>query len=680
MKDGVDLDNLRAYIGDISGFWGIMFGKGWTNTISGFADTLFQFTGVLYQIFDFVIDKLYSMNILSQLNHVITELTNNIWQTLKNNYVGLILLFSFFSIIRKFLLENAKEAVLFLGKILLVLVVSGLWFPNASTYLNKMNDVSFEFQAEVLRIAGQTDETSVLSTENGNTSEGTATEIIRNELFRQTMYRPFLLLNYGTTNAEKINAMYAKVKNEEIPKDTNGKYLASKEFGKLDSKKQKQQLKDLAKHNKYLTGEKAGFKFIISIVSIFGVFLMGIPLTVLAFVNVFLQLLTILYQYILPLVAIVSLLPRYSDGLINSIGNIVKIYLSKGVLAMAILLFCLINTTIDLLIPPENFIPVLGNIFVKGFVYLLLWKSRHFILRSLMSALSGRGSDVMVQMQQGSQEFFQQGLDKVSDMKDSAISGAQSAALMAAGMPPELALANDSTGGEENISDSTSEEEKDEDNPEQETLLTQEEDTNLDGMDDETSAEESEFEHDLQQEADQRDAINEMDLPDSELEVQEELDQVEEADPIELEELNVPDIPDVSTEDNEEIPIENVPISETTEKNKTEEEITQQEVAEQQEQRQTVTQNYEKESKNGTSSPTDEKGNTQKVSNSTVPKSETPVQVYQQFREGDKNLTINQKQHNEQHAHIDVKNQTTNRIRGNEFERLLRKYRGTGRK
>ncbi|MCF0232475.1 MAG: hypothetical protein HUJ63_09485, partial [Enterococcus sp.] len=403
--------------------------------------------------------------------------------------------------------ESAKEAVLFLGKILLVLVVSGIWFPHASTYLNRMNDISFEFQAEVLRIAGQTDETSALSTDNGNDSGATATEIIRNELFRQTMYRPFLLLNYGTTNVEKINGMYAKVKSEEIPKDTNGKYLASKEFAKLDSKKQKQQLKDLAKHNKYLTGEKAGFKFIISIVSIFGVFLMGIPLTVLAFVNVFLQLLTILYQYILPLVAIVSLLPRYSDGLINSIGNIVKIYLSKGVLAMAILLFCLINTTIDLLIPPENFIPVLGNIFVKGLVYILLWKSRHFILRSLMSALSGRGSDVMIQMQQGSQEFFQQGLDKVSDMKDSAISNAKSAALMAAGMPPELALANDSTGGEENVSDYTGDEEKDEDNPEQDTLLTHEEENDFDGMDDETMDKDSEFENDLQ-EADQSNRIN----------------------------------------------------------------------------------------------------------------------------------------------------------------------------
>ncbi|MCF0231492.1 MAG: hypothetical protein HUJ63_04320, partial [Enterococcus sp.] len=85
-------------------------------------------------------------------------------------------------------------------------------------------------------------------------------------------------------------------------------------------------------------------------------------------------------------------------------------------------------------------------------------------------------------------------------------------------------------------------------------------------------------------------------------------------------------------------------------------------------------------SKIGTNSTTDEKGKPQQVPNSTVPKPETPVQVYQQFREGDKNLTINQKQHNEQHAHIDVKNQTTNRLRGNEFERLLRKYRGTGRK
>lgn len=686
LKDTVNLDYVRSYLGDVSGFWGLMFGKAWSNTIAGFADSLFNITLVLYEIFDFLIDKLYSMNVLAQLNETITTLTNHLWTTFKANYVGLILLFSLVSIARKFFLESAKEALLFLGKIFLVLVISGIWFPNASSYLNQMNDLSFEMQAEVLRTAGQLDATSALSGET-ELADATATEIIRNELFIQTVYRPFLLMNYGTTNGEKINDMYAKVKNKEIPKNTNGKYLASKEFAALDSKKQKEQLSELAKHNPYLTGEKVMFKYVIALLSIVAILVFGLILTLISFINVWLQLLTVLYQYILPLIALVSLLPRYSGGLMNSIGNIIKLYFFKALLALGILMFCLINVTIDLLIPPENYVPVLANLFTKMFVYLLLWKGRGFILRSLMQALNGRGGDVMVRMQQGSQEFFQKGLDYAGEVKDTAIEGTKSAALAAAGLPPVALEGMPSTEPDTPFVNDSSPlpEEKDEDDLSNESIVMQEQPVTSDSL---TEDNDPTLASTNDQIASQ-DALTEEELAENiyipEEDVQEsqgtDTTAVEYSDDDRPEDMTVdvedPTVAIEASEDvvvDDQIEVEEGAISgeetarsgiETPNESSLSKEQTETHYATNTETREAVTSSNKPVPSTGAAP--------EKKSNGT----EKNVPAQPQVIMGDKKVTINQHQHNEQHAEINVRNQTTNRVRTNDFERLLRKYRGT---
>lgn len=392
LGDRYPISRYRSYISTKKGFFGLLAGDSFVNMMSGFCDLLFEGTKMLWQIFDFIVKELYTMNLLDKLNDIISTLTGNMWTLFQQNYVGIVLTFSLLYVVRTFFLESPKNAIIQFGKICLVLLVAGIWFPRSSEYMRGMNDASFVMQAEVMSIAGQADETSALaSSGNGSIASNNeqATNIIRNELFTQVVFRPFLLLNYGTTNKDKINSYYAKTKNEDI-KSNNGEYLLSKEFDSLEDDQKMAILDELAEENPTLTGDSIGYKFIISLLSLAGVFLYGIPITVISGLNMVLQLLAIVFSYILPIVALISLIPKYSNAFIGSLVNMAKIFMGKAFLGLLVLLFSLINLTIDLLIPPEGWVSAIVNTLVKGLIYWLSWKYKDKIIRAVVNTLTQR--------------------------------------------------------------------------------------------------------------------------------------------------------------------------------------------------------------------------------------------------------------------------------------------------
>lgn len=393
------IENYRSYTVSTSGFLAKVAGDIYVKAIGGMGNLLFEITKLTWEIFDYAVKELYTMNLLDKLNGIIGSLTGNMWENFKENYVGLILIFSILYIGRTFILESPKNAMIQFAKIFLVLIISGIWFPRSNEYMSRMNDYSFLIQAEVISVAGQTDETSALSSvteKNGQTvvdpktSNQQATNVIRNELFKQVVYNPFLLLNYRTTDKDKINDFYKDIENEEIPKDNDGEYLLSKEFAKLDDDTKIKRLEELSEENKTLTSDSVEYKLIIALISVAGVFLYGIPITVISALNMFLQLLAVVYSYILPVVALISLIPKYNNALIGNLMNIAKIFMGKGFIGLLVLLFSLVNLTIDLLIPPSSVVTAILNTLIKGLIYWAAWKYRDKIIKAVINAITQR--------------------------------------------------------------------------------------------------------------------------------------------------------------------------------------------------------------------------------------------------------------------------------------------------
>lgn len=384
------------------GFWTLFNGEALVNGIAGFSNILFELTKILFAVFDKAIEILYTMNVLEKMNSVVASLSSNLWLTFKASYLPLIVVLAILVVVRTYFIESSKQAFIQFGKIIVVLVAAGIWFSNSGEYLNKMNDYSSVIQADILSTAGKVDETADIAAggewledADGKPqkvyNEGTqelATNMIRNELFRQTVYNPFLLLNYGTTDKEEIQKIYDKVDGaEEIPKGNDGTYLLSKDFTELKADQKKDKIEALSKENTYMTVDKVGYKFIMSLISVLGTIFYGVPITAIAFLNVLLQLMAIVYSYILPIVAILSVFPKFSNGFTSSLINIAKIFIGKGLLGLVVLMFSLTNLTIDLLIAPSGFVTALLNLGVKITIYILVWKNRGKIVETITRAM-----------------------------------------------------------------------------------------------------------------------------------------------------------------------------------------------------------------------------------------------------------------------------------------------------
>lgn len=407
--DKYNLDRFNSYLSSNKGLWGVFTGDTVPNAIGALANIFFTGSKILFQVFDKCIELMYSLNVIDKLNDIVGTLTNNMWGNFKGSYIPLIVIIAVLIVARTFFLESAKGALQQLAKVVLVLVVAGIWFPSASEYMNKLNNYSFMFQASIMESASSTEATKGMTggatwTENADgvpikqidqdKASEVATNVIRNELFKQTVYKPFLLLNYGTTEASDIDAMYQQIEDKELPKDTGGEYLLSDDFAKLSADEKEDKIKSLAGEkddepiNRYLTADSVGYKFVIALIYLVGVLLYGLPLVAIAFCNVLLQLLAIIFSYILPIIALLSLFPKYSNGLLNSILTICKIFMGKALLGLLVLLFALVNTSIDLLIPQNTMVNALLNLFVKGVIYILAIKYRKTLIQTVVNALT----------------------------------------------------------------------------------------------------------------------------------------------------------------------------------------------------------------------------------------------------------------------------------------------------
>lgn len=402
LTEKYNIDSFNSYMSSGEGFWTLFNGEALVNGIAGFSNILFELTKILFAVFDKAIEILYTMNVLEKMNSVVASLSSNLWLTFKASYLPLIVVLAILVVVRTYFVESSKQAFIQFGKIIVVLVAAGIWFSNSGEYLNKMNDYSSVIQADILSTAGKVDETADIAAggewledADGKPqkvyNEGTqelATNMIRNELFRQTVYNPFLLLNYGTTDKEEIQNIYDKVDGEQdIPKGNDGTYLLSKEFTELKADEKKRKIEALSKENTYMTVDKVGYKFIMSLISVLGTIFYGVPITAIAFLNVLLQLMAIVYSYILPIVAILSVFPKFSNGFTSSLINIAKIFIGKGLLGLVVLMFSLTNLTIDLLIAPSGFVTALLNLGVKITIYILVWKNRGKIVETITRAM-----------------------------------------------------------------------------------------------------------------------------------------------------------------------------------------------------------------------------------------------------------------------------------------------------
>src|SRR5699024_3733925 len=107
-----------------------------------------------------------------------------------------------------------KESFRKFGIFVIILIVAGYWVKNSSFYIHSFNNLSNEIQSslvsagsDLLNIMDDDREgvyADINTIDKDEKVDGTTT-VLRNIYFDLAMKKPYLLINYGTTDEDKIN-------------------------------------------------------------------------------------------------------------------------------------------------------------------------------------------------------------------------------------------------------------------------------------------------------------------------------------------------------------------------------------------------------------------------------------------------------------------------------------------
>lgn len=301
---------------------------------------IFWLTKLVYSGVDEGLNLIASQELIKDNAKLVSGVARTLWDELSSVY-GVILI-AIAGMIAFFLMAirgDVANGVQTIVKVIFVFVIGSLFLAKADTVIDTLDNVSAELQGTVLKV-GKVFQEDYKEIPEGQERDGTV-GILRNVWFDITVYRPYLVMNYGTVDTQAINKddserieSLLKVKKNEKSKKALEKIITA-EAEKED--------------NSFMDGEGDGVfsKLGISIFSLIVVISLGIPFLTLALANLIIQFAVLGIILILPFSLLMSLLPSYGNSAYKLIGKLVVAFLAKGMVALFVLFIVLAVTIVD---------------------------------------------------------------------------------------------------------------------------------------------------------------------------------------------------------------------------------------------------------------------------------------------------------------------------------------------
>lgn len=333
------------------------------------ANTLFEFTKLLSSIIEDGIDKLYNVDVLSSVTDKVSTVSKELWENLKGNFGTILVTLAALQIFAYYVGQrNGSKAGRTALKLITVFIIATVWFGNSSYYLKAMNNLSSASQVQIMK-AG----TPFASTEikEGEELDGSVA-ILRNTFFDLTVYKPMLLMNYGTTNEETITKKDKKrIENLVSLKATEEGYKEKNSIVQDEVEKLK---------NPSMTTTNTPYKIGMSFISIFFVIFLGVPIILVALFNFFIQAAIIGLSVFLPVACIVSLIPKLSNSAYKVFGNIIGLFCMKAFTGLVMLFIFLVTDITQTIFPLTSTSNYFLNVLTTAAGIILVIKYRDKIL------------------------------------------------------------------------------------------------------------------------------------------------------------------------------------------------------------------------------------------------------------------------------------------------------------
>ncbi|EJR25244.1 CD3337/EF1877 family mobilome membrane protein, partial [Bacillus cereus] len=351
--------------------------------LNAIANMFFDLTKMIASLIDTAIEKLYSLSLVDKAADKIGKVSGLVYNNLFES-IGILLITV--AVIQIFIYYSVGKSGMKAGRatlqLLAVVAVATIWFSNAGYYLKTLNGLSNEVQAVIMKAGTPLADQKIQKGEELNGSLA----ILRNSYFNLVVKKSYLVMNYGTPDEKEI--LKDDKKGEHRINDLL-KYRVNEEGYKKREEIAKKEVNDLG--NLYMAPSTVSTKIGIAVCAFAFSLILGIPLLVLAFLNVGVQILVLAFSTILGVSLLLALLPRFANSGWHNFERMVGLFFVKAFVGIAILFIFVLVQLMEGFIPPTTPDMYMLNIVATAACMFIVFKYRDKIIQV---ATGGRVSTV----------------------------------------------------------------------------------------------------------------------------------------------------------------------------------------------------------------------------------------------------------------------------------------------
>jgi len=382
-KYGISNYQLDFYVDNSWGWlpWNWSDGLGKSVMYGLYAITNFIWTISLYlsNATGYLVQEAYSLDFISQTADAIGKNIQTIAGVTKNGfsssgfYVGFLLIFililGIYVAYTGLIKHETTKAIQAVLNFLVVFILSASFIAYAPDYIGKINDFSKDVSNASLDVGTK------IVMPNTSSQGKDSVDMIRDSLFSVQVKQPWLLLQYGTTDADALGADRVEELLSTSP-DTNN--------GKDREKIVKDEIENHDNTNLTIT------KTISRLGTVFFLFIFNIGISVFVFlltgIMIFSQVLFIIFAMFLPISFLLSMIPSFDGMARKAIMKLFNVIMTRAGITLIITVAFSISTMLYSLSGTSPF-------FMIMFLQIVTFAGIYFNLGNIMSMFSLQSND-----------------------------------------------------------------------------------------------------------------------------------------------------------------------------------------------------------------------------------------------------------------------------------------------
>lgn len=370
LKDIFDIDSYQSFF-EKGGWFNI--GENLQSVLNALINILFGLIKYIVQAMDYVIDKLFNLNLLENVLPSLFSTASSIYTKLFSVLGILLFTFVIVLVVRDFFDKGITKALIRLSVFLLIYFGSLVFFQDGAEKIQQVNTISQNVQGQLVDLTSGSIGNVSSSTSDiflGDTSSLDGTSKIRNLIFDEFVMKPYALINFGKTDISKEQYEAYLVKQGDEFDDAKSDEIADK-------------IKEDADENSYLTSDRMTEKIAVLLNTVIMLFVIGAAVLLIGIANIIVQLLIYALIFLFPSLLFLALIPNMHNLLKNGFMLLGMLFASKIGLGFGFgLLFSIINL-LDSFFVVTNIVTMIVGLFVKVLLGFFIWKNKGMILRSL---------------------------------------------------------------------------------------------------------------------------------------------------------------------------------------------------------------------------------------------------------------------------------------------------------